>query len=837
MVNEGVVITVAKNGLWKYDYLHQNWTQIQKGDSHGVAPFSRRLSSLEKAVYLPQRKRYVIFDGSFKREVVSYSLDTKKWESKSALGNNPMASLAAVVDGNAIIAYAGASTSGCQQNLQTMIGIGSTWVWIRNDTVSVQPNLAPQLVLGIWKDRLYVCGQSVQQQQERYTKSNRLPEMWKINTITMQWWKVGPIPKEGQTVCSSNRGYYQSVLQGNRFIAFGYVDYNQNSLLHIFYILNNSWKTQTTKLTPKFSRYHALSSYNETVAFLFGGGYKYSQCLKCWLTLNDLWMLYSKDDTLEWIPIHNNSITRHYPPARMRHAMVVIATRIYVFGGNDILGNVLNDLWQYDILQELWTVVETANTGPVSHSPFWRSLATTVGNQMIITLGCFSKELNPKKWCNITQPPETWLYGFEGNRWIRISSSQTLSNIFSARSGPSTPLIYNRGSLMMLNVINSARIYYMAFACPKGYYSNNTSEPCRPCAIGKYSNPGRDDCLNCPNKLTTASFGSHLVYQCNLCEHGYCTYGKCLVTHNRSDIPEPKCSCTFGFTGDHCKYPTYYLIAIGIVIIVTIAVLFVVYLVNAVKRKQMRERRLKSQVEELLSAWQIGHEEITMLERVGSGASGKVYRSVYREMTVAVKMFYMTDDLGSNSEVAREIRFMQTFRHPNVVLFIGAGRTAVDCPFLVTEFMARGSLRDVLDNRTMTLSFSRKLQFAIGAAKGINFLHTLKPPRIHRDVKSANLLVSTEWVVKVADFGLGRQVMPAARRETNTSLFSHDPLLSPLIGDEIEFIHQIGTSRWRAPELSRKRKYDQAVDVYRYTCVCVRACVRVCVWFLSCQKW
>ena len=53
-------------------------------------------------------------------------------------------------------------------------------------------------------------------------------------------------------------------------------------------------------------------------------------------------------------------------------------------------------------------------------------------------------------------------------------------------------------------------------------------------------------------------------------------------------------------------------------------------------------------------------------------------------------------------------RFMQTIRHPNVVLFIGAERIAVDCPFLVTEFMARGSLRDVLENRTVTLSVSRK---------------------------------------------------------------------------------------------------------------------------------
>ena len=473
---------------------------------------------------------------------------------------------------------------------------------------------------------------------------------------------------------------------------------------------------------------------------------------------------------------------------------------------------------------------------------------------MIMTLGCFDKQSKLMQFdrCNITKPQETWLYSPENKRWIRISSTQTLSDVFGARSWLSTPLMYDQGSLMLLNVLNvlhRARVYYMAFACPEGYYSNNTiSEPCRPCPIGKYSDLQRSNCQNCPNQLTTTSSGMHSINQCSKCAESFCTYGKCLLTiQNSSNVPEPKFKCIIGFTGDYCDYPTYYLIALGIVIIVTLTVLLVSYLVNSAKRKQLKERKLRSQIEELLSVWQIGHEEITLLERVGSGASAKVYRSVYREITVALKMFNMIAEFDSNSEVAREIRFMQTIRHPNVVLFIGAGRTAADCPFLVTEFMARGSLRDVLDNRTLTLSFSRQLQLAIGASKGLHFLHTLTPPRIHRDVKSLNLLVSDEWVVNVADFGLGRQVVSSNNRETNTTGISHDSLLSPLIEDEIECIHQIGTDRWRAPELSKGRKYDQAVDVYRCVCIalryvckskydCMRACVRlayVLAWALT----
>ena len=82
----------------------------------------------------------------------------KKWERKSALEDNPIASLAAVVDGNTTIGYGGTSATGCHQYLKTLIRTESTWVWIRNFTVPVQPNLAPLLVLGVWTVRLWQIG-------------------------------------------------------------------------------------------------------------------------------------------------------------------------------------------------------------------------------------------------------------------------------------------------------------------------------------------------------------------------------------------------------------------------------------------------------------------------------------------------------------------------------------------------------------------------------------------------------------------------------------------------------------------------------------------------------
>ena len=351
----------------------------------------------------------------------------------------------------------------------------------------------------------------------------------------MQWWKVGSLPETGQSVCGSSRDYYQSIFfHDNRFVVFGYRYFQQKPDLHIYWISNNTWQTQTTRLAP-----HAAQTVSFNVFIHRNRYFSLRRRIQAFGVFQLLdgpkRSLQSKDKTLEWIPIHNNSKRRNYPAARTRKAMVIIGKRIYLYSGLDTYDQVLNDLWQCDILGNSWKVVETVNLRQVTLSLYWILLATTVGNKMIMTLGCFDKQskLMPVDRRNVTKPQETWLYSPENKRWIRISSTQTLSDVFGAQSGPSTPLMYDQGSLVLLNVLNvldRARIYYMAFACPEGYYSNNTiSEQCRPCHIHKYSDIQRSKCQNCPNQLTTTSSGMHSINQCSKCAESYCTYGKCLV--------------------------------------------------------------------------------------------------------------------------------------------------------------------------------------------------------------------------------------------------------------------------------------------------------------------
>jgi serine/threonine-protein kinase CTR1 len=107
-------------------------------------------------------------------------------------------------------------------------------------------------------------------------------------------------------------------------------------------------------------------------------------------------------------------------------------------------------------------------------------------------------------------------------------------------------------------------------------------------------------------------------------------------------------------------------------------------------------------------------------------------------------------------------------RHPNIVLFLGCCHDPTNNSLsIVTEFLERGSLSDVLADKSIQIETPLLLRFAIDAALGMNYLHNRKPPIIHRDLKSANLLVDRYFNVKVSDFGLAKRgLVPGLMRAT-----------------------------------------------------------------------
>mmetsp|Transcript_8917 Transcript_8917/g.19282 ORF Transcript_8917/g.19282 Transcript_8917/m.19282 type:complete len:484 (+) Transcript_8917:883-2334(+) len=206
--------------------------------------------------------------------------------------------------------------------------------------------------------------------------------------------------------------------------------------------------------------------------------------------------------------------------------------------------------------------------------------------------------------------------------------------------------------------------------------------------------------------------------------------------------------------------------------------------------------------------WHIEREDVVLGEVVGAGAYGRVRRGTWRDLTVAVKdSFFVAAQRGEDSHVdaadsvtsfgLAEVLMMARLRHPNIVQFFGACVEQSQL-MIVLEFCDNGSLRDVLrrvgsSSPPHDLPSRYALHFALGIARGMEYLHNHPQPIIHRDLKSHNVLVSHDWTVKVADFGLAR-------------VADHEKTMT----------QNIGTVPWLSPELIAHARYSLESDVYAY---------------------
>ncbi|KAL3676827.1 hypothetical protein R1sor_026775 [Riccia sorocarpa] len=206
-----------------------------------------------------------------------------------------------------------------------------------------------------------------------------------------------------------------------------------------------------------------------------------------------------------------------------------------------------------------------------------------------------------------------------------------------------------------------------------------------------------------------------------------------------------------------------------------------------------QQRRIASVLQDV-AEWEIPWDDLIIGERIGLGSYGEVYRGDWHGSEVAVKKFLDQDLSGDALEEFRlEVRIMRRLRHPNVVLFMGAVTRAPNLS-IVTEFLARGSLYRLLHRPNNQLDERRRLRMALDVAKGMNYLHSSSPIIVHRDLKTPNLLVDRNWVVKVCDFGLSR--------------IKHNTFLSSK--------STAGTPEWMAPEMLRNEPSNEKCDVYSF---------------------
>lgn len=198
---------------------------------------------------------------------------------------------------------------------------------------------------------------------------------------------------------------------------------------------------------------------------------------------------------------------------------------------------------------------------------------------------------------------------------------------------------------------------------------------------------------------------------------------------------------------------------------------------------------------------------ITTVAQVGQGTYGKVYKAidVKTKRILAMKRLRLDGqgDWVFPISAAREIKLLQLLNHPNIIELI---EIVVCGPDIYMAF-------DYVQNDLAGLMLNRKLVFTLGNVKSIikqllfalRYLH--ENGVIHRDIKGSNILITGEGAVKLADFGLARQVNP---REKSA-----------------RYTNRVITLWYRPPELLLgSEHYSYEVDMWGVGCLLVELILR-----------
>ncbi|KAJ1265107.1 hypothetical protein BS78_08G053400 [Paspalum vaginatum] len=213
-------------------------------------------------------------------------------------------------------------------------------------------------------------------------------------------------------------------------------------------------------------------------------------------------------------------------------------------------------------------------------------------------------------------------------------------------------------------------------------------------------------------------------------------------------------------------------------------------------------------------------QRLTWENLVGSGGSGHVYRVTYTNQynnsagVVAVKQIQSggTLDEKLEHEFESEVSILCNIRHNNIVKLLCCLSSA-ESKLLVYDYMDNGSLDRWLHGdyilraehamararpvQRVPLDWPTRLIAAVGAAQGLCYMHhNCSPPIIHRDVKTSNILLDSEFRAKVADFGLARMLVQTGEPNTMTWV--------------------VGSFGYMAPEYAYTRKVTEKVDVFGF---------------------
>ncbi|GKU95420.1 hypothetical protein SLEP1_g8784 [Rubroshorea leprosula] len=205
--------------------------------------------------------------------------------------------------------------------------------------------------------------------------------------------------------------------------------------------------------------------------------------------------------------------------------------------------------------------------------------------------------------------------------------------------------------------------------------------------------------------------------------------------------------------------------------------------------------------------WEAGTKALLDKEcLIGGGSIGAVYRTNFEGgISIAVKKLETLGRIRNQDEFEQEIGRLGNLRHPNLVALQGYYWSST-MQLILSEFVPNGNLYDNLHGLnypgTSTgvgnseLYWSRRFQIALGTARALSYLHhDCRPPILHLNIKSTNILLDENYEAKLSDYGLGK--------------------LLPILDNYglTKFHNAVG---YVAPELAQGLRHSEKCDVYSF---------------------
>jgi len=184
---------------------------------------------------------------------------------------------------------------------------------------------------------------------------------------------------------------------------------------------------------------------------------------------------------------------------------------------------------------------------------------------------------------------------------------------------------------------------------------------------------------------------------------------------------------------------------------------------------------------------------------IGVGGMGIVYEGVYEKNNRIVAVKVLSPDMSANESVnqrfIRETDILKKLKHPNIIRYFGAGSNRTQ-RFYAMELIDGGALDQVLRKRGK-LPWRETIALGLQIAKALEHAHAAGI--VHRDLKPGNLLVTTDGVLKLSDFGIARDTQATALTQAGKT---------------------VGTMNYMAPEqISGKQPITRRTDLYALGCV------------------